>query len=396
MSLYITQQTNNDCAITSYKILMANLFQNEKYLHFKPSFKKNRYSLYDLIELAKENQVKLIGIQVLDKYTFDLMVIDNSFIAEFELMNNEKHLVVVKKVSKNSVLIYDPAQGIYNLKTEEFLHMWNGIALIVQNFEKRRLIEMKKIKKDKMSISKFTSICSQILSSVSIFLGFYYLNDRTNFIIPLVCFLSYFLFFILGNFLSKKDLKEIDIKVLKRNNLSYYLRTNFEKITRYKMLSKINITTFINNVLLVAGLGVILVLNNINNLYIFLGITLLVNVENFLVNKVINRVKGDIRIEENAILTKELSQKALTGYYLKLSYNSHKLYNLLLFKKIISSILIFLSCFILMIVEGYSAFNFLMFYFVAFEIVHDKLNEIFEFPSKIKEEQNLKSLINND
>lgn len=392
MEFVTTQRNEKDCAFSSYKMLMATLYNDSKYLNLEPHYVKSRYSLLDIVNFAKEDGVKLIAYKVIEKTEFDFKNTNLPCLIEFNLVNGEKHLVLLKEIKKNRFKILDSANGVYYLNVKEFNELWNGIILVPDKVQAKKEIKEKK----KINFKMLFPLTCEILSTVSIFLGFYFMGSNSSIIPSLICFLSYFGFFLLSHHTYSRYIEDLDYKLLDKPNSRYFISTNLDKITDYKVLSLTNNASFINNVLLVGGLGVILVLNLSINLYLFIGTIALCFIERLMFDKIIATKKKDISKEEIMLRNNNINDKQFGGYYLKLSYNSRKLYNMLLLKRWFGSLIIFIGCFLMMVFSEYFAINYLGFYFVAFMVIHEKFNDILEFRNKKTKEKTLESLVNNN
>ena len=64
---YIPQITTNDCLFTAFKILLANVKKDEKYLYLQEDEKHGPYSLLEIIEKGKAFGVELFGFEADDK-----------------------------------------------------------------------------------------------------------------------------------------------------------------------------------------------------------------------------------------------------------------------------------------------------------------------------------------
>lgn len=64
---YIPQITTNDCLFTTFKILLANIKNDERYLYLPEDEKRGPYSLFEIIEKGKTFGVELLGFEADDK-----------------------------------------------------------------------------------------------------------------------------------------------------------------------------------------------------------------------------------------------------------------------------------------------------------------------------------------
>ena len=117
------------------------------------------------------------------------------FIAHIKKLKYTKeihHYIVIKKISKNYIHIYDPAQGKMRLTYSDFFQLWTGIAIVMipsMAFEKRKkegcfFFSFLSILKYHLNSIILVAIASLILSIVGIIssLLFGYLIDEVFFI----------------------------------------------------------------------------------------------------------------------------------------------------------------------------------------------------------------------
>ena len=205
MDCYIKQLRDNDCAFASLKMLMAYYSKNKDYLFLKQDLDRENYSLWDIIQIAKKYGIEIQGVKISDmrkRFTLDYQ----PFLALFKDSNNENgHLVFVRKIKKNKMLIFDPKKGKYWMKMARFYEKWSGIYLRVISYEPAlyRTEDTKIVKKTGMIVGNIISA----LSSILLLIGFYFVKDDSYFIVPLIFVVGFVLCSILSNIFCKSSFK---------------------------------------------------------------------------------------------------------------------------------------------------------------------------------------------
>ena len=128
---YIPQITTNDCLFTAFKILLANVKNNEKYLYLQEDEKHGAYSLLEIIEKGKTFGVDLFGFEADDKK--DLKKCKNApLILNINVGNQSLHSVYVYKVTEHNVYYLDSDAGKVKMSFDKFISQWNGTGLMMR------------------------------------------------------------------------------------------------------------------------------------------------------------------------------------------------------------------------------------------------------------------------
>lgn len=383
MDTYIHQLNEADCAFASFKMLLATVSNNKNYLFLPQKLTKKTYSLWDIIKIAQKYDVKLIGCRLLDKKAFK-SEIKVPFLADFKISENKTHLVLVKKIGLFTVTIYDPVLGIYKLSFKSFISKWNGIYLkITEHKELNYQSYDNDIFPNKIRIF---GIFVQIFSAISIFLGFYFLDNESMFFMPLTFFALYFILEIISNTITKKQIKEIDSHIIQNNELSRsFIKKNYSLLMKYKTLFVTNPMVLINNVLICCGVVILLILNEINSLYCILILGIFLILDNLLYRKIIDKCKNRINVYERRIQSNISTDKQFDLDFNELSNASIRLYNLSMIRKYIVSFLIFLTCFTMMALTKNIKLNYLAFYFFLLTLFYEKMNDVLSYQTSFNE-----------
>lgn len=138
---FIKQTSINDCGAACLCMIFKMYHINITLSEIKSKLKIDNLgsSLYDMIKLCKKYNIKACGYKKVD-----ICDIKSPCIA-LMINNNVSHYVVISKVYKNKVLVFDPASNIMYVKMEDFLKMYTGIVLIFES--KKTYLEILKCNK---------------------------------------------------------------------------------------------------------------------------------------------------------------------------------------------------------------------------------------------------------
>lgn len=376
MSYFIKQLGDKDCGFTCVKMLLSIYYHNKDYLYYPLPNIESRSSLRELMHFAKKEEMILAASRVVEKEEILKFKSKKPFLAPINKDNN-LHMVLIRKVFKRKLLIYDPSIGIYFLSKKEFLKIWNGEILEVSkigisNFKTKKI---KIIPKYKL----ITTLIFQIFSFTCLVLAMLFVDKNFNFLIPLFLFLGYILFEILYQKTIISSLKFFDNEIL--TNDYVYKRINFQKyfepMNRFKY-SIISYPIQIISCLLILSFGIfVLAINNLGNL-IILGITFILQIAFFLFEKLKFRRKLNYL---------EVLEKRLTNYsnenvddfkinMTKLNEETYKCVSYYNFKKYL---LIFVTIILCLIYQGFIgeiSLNFMLFHFFIYIYLQENFDKI--------------------
>ena len=272
---FISQVGQHDCAFACLKMLLANYHHDKNYLFLKCEDKP--YSFMDLKKIANEYHMDVSGIRV--ERARELEKNKNyPFIVTLEKRKGVKHSVLVLGMSRKYVKILDPETGKRKILSEIFYSQWDRKALVVnkeKGYEKIKCdIQINDFidKKDKITIPIW-----QIISSVSLAVGMYFINSNSYFFVPII-FLSLFIIF---EIMFRKNL----ISAMQRmddNIFNYQINAEKEQfydfykvMEKYRYVSLTIIPNLLYTILISLFITSVLVMNSLTNLiYIFLALLL--------------------------------------------------------------------------------------------------------------------------
>lgn len=272
---FISQVGQHDCAFACLKMLLANYHHDKNYLFLKGEDKP--YSFMDLKKIANEYHMDVSGIRASGSKEIEKNK-NYPFIVTLEKRKGYKHSVLVLKMSRKYVTIYDPETGKRKILSEIFYNQWDRKALVVNKepgYQKIKCdIQIDDFidKKDKITIPIW-----QIISSISLAVGMYFINSNSYFFVPII-FLSLFIIF---EIMFRKNL----ISAMQRmddNIFDYQINVEKEQfydfykvMEKYRYVSLTIIPNLVYVVLISVFITMVLVMNStINLIYIFLALLL--------------------------------------------------------------------------------------------------------------------------
>lgn len=374
MKYFIHQLGYSDCGYTCLKILLAKLNHDQNYLFDTKYF--NNLSLLEMKNILKENKVEAKGVEVdsvdnLKDFYYPILVIKNS---------NANHYVLLKKVTKKSVVIIDPAKGKRIIKKEDFKKIFTKYALISTR-NKKKIKSHKKVKLfDRNYLISY-------ISSLFIDFGFIYflgftIKNEKDFLLSFLLFLGMIInlifklitIFSYSSMFDKKYVEPLIERKIDPNELEIIGKYKISKINIFKNIGVIMATFFVTFVLSV---------NQILNLYY------IVIVEIFLLFK-------KVVLENIYIIYQEKISKLEEEYYLKRDKECYKSINhfskrLVLFK-VVEKITIIIIIFIYLLFLSYfikeKSINFILFYFFSYYSLYELMNLISNFDVQFVELKN--------
>lgn len=272
---FISQVGQHDCAFACLKMLLANYHHDKNYLFLQCEDKP--YSFMDLKKIAAMHHMDVSGIRVEGSRELE----NNKqfpFIVTLEKKKGVKHSVLVLGMSRKYVKIYDPETGKRKILSEIFYNQWDYKALVVnkekgyQKFKCDVQINDFIDKKDKITIPLW-----QIISSISLAVGMYFINANSFFFLPVI-FLALFIIFELmfrKNLISamqRMDDNIFNYKIKAEKNEFYDF---FKVMEKYRYVALTVIPNLLYVVLISVFVTMVLVMNStINIIYVLLSLLL--------------------------------------------------------------------------------------------------------------------------
>lgn len=369
---YINQQTNHDCGFTCLKILLANINHQKDFL-FLPS-KKEKYSYFDLIEIAKEHNLILEGVE----FKNPKLLLENKNMMIITIKENGlNHAVIIKKKRKNNFELIDPNKGKYIISFDDLMLKWDKTALIIKDFKKCKYKANKVVEVKNYQMTIYLLL--KIFSSILLIVGLSFIRDGGYVFIPIIL-----------------SAVSVIFEILSRNYSFYILKNNDERI--YSLINKLpkDKEQFISNYenskmlffsnlngLLVKGLTALFIItlmiyNASYNIFL-IGVAISLCIFNYFVfNPMIEKKMNDIESLNDELI----KQKDKTGFInsLRIAHvESYKYGNYLLIQKMITYFIILLTTILIMIISNVVSISYLILYFSFTIYLIENINYLFNY-----------------
>ena len=269
---FISQVGQHDCAFTCLKMLLANYHHDKNYLFLQGEDRP--YSFKDLREIAAINHMDVSGIKI--DGSMELERKDRfPFIVVLEKRKGIRHSVLVLSMSRKYVKVYDPETGKRKISREIFFQQWDRKALVVNKDNNNERVKCDVQINDFIDKrDKITIPCWQLISSISLAIGMYFIKKDAYIFLPII-FLALFLVF---EILFRKNLisamERMDNNIfnykIKAEKTQYY---DFYKVMeKYRYIALTIIPNLLYTIIISTFVTLILVMNGpINVIYLALS-----------------------------------------------------------------------------------------------------------------------------
>ena len=387
MSYFIRQIGEKDCAITSLKILLANIYKRKDFLFYPQASINEALSLKDVIKIAKNEGVSLSAYRLNNKE--DIKGLKHKKCLIVIKRRNVLHLVYLKNVKKRGVVILDPKIGKVFLKYSDFFDVWNGEVLEVIKvkgslftFKKERIIPLFK---------EILMIFLQIFTYSLFLCGLYFINSTVDFLVPLILFISFIFSLFIFNYLLINFMKKIDNNLFKGIYRSEgNLKDKYIKITKLKTLLFTSPLELISSILLIIFALVILGVNSYISLIIAFFVLFVQLLFKLICSSYLDYKKKYIENCENNLFLSENEENAL-GNFKILNDEVYKFISLNNLKKYILLLIIIITCLFLCSFEKEISLNYLLFHVFAFYYISTNFDKVLDFNKNNEELNYLKS-----
>lgn len=372
MSYFIKQIGTKDCSFACVKMLLAIVYKNKKFLFYPQAKKDESYSLLDIIKIARNEGVELKGFKYVNKESFFTQKRYPILVVLKE--NNFLHMVLVKKIKRKKVVIYDPKIGIYELKKNRFIELWNSEILEIES------VGEYKYKENNFSPIplkfKVLSYFFQIISLATLLSAMFFSNESYNFYVPLLLLVA----FVISELAFKKvlisSMKEFDAHIIDRvfDDKKKMFKDKYIEMNKFKSLLLSRPIQLINSIMVVViGLIVLSINSYLNIVNIALVISISVILEIIQYKYFINR--ENIEVQENELLESSNS----IGYRNTLISLQNKVYKRVTFisyKKYLITFLIGVICLVYASFSGEISLNFILFHSFIYLYINDNVVNI--------------------
>ena len=388
MSYFIRQIGEKDCAITSLKILLANIYKRKDFLFYPQANINEALSLKDVIRIAKNEGVVLSAYRLKNKNEIKELKHKKSLIVIKR--RNILHLIYLKNIKRRGVVILDPKIGKVFMNFQDFFEIWNGEVLETVkvngsnfNIKKKRIIPLYK---------EILMIAFQIFTYSLFLCGLYFINNTVDFLIPLVLFISFIFSLLLFNYLLINFMKKIDNDLFKGIYRSEgNLKEKYLKITKLKTLIFTSPLELISSILLVTFSLIILGINSYLSLIIAFFVLFIQFLLKVISSSYLDYRKNYIENCENNLFLSENEENALSNFKV-LNDEVYKFITLNNLKKFLLILIIIVGCLFLCSFEKEISLNYLLFHVFAIYYISSNFDKILDFNKNYEELNYLKSI----
>lgn len=376
MSYFIFQGNDYDCGFASLKNLLANFAKDKSYLYIPKGNKKDNFTIADLVEIAET-----YGFQ-LEPYTCDEDYFNKIKTPSLAIINCN-HVVMVKKVSKQSITYLDPEVGQVKVSKQKFLQNWQKIVVEIEPVKPPE--KLPKLRREILPLK--TRIFSSLISliCIGILIGsFYLLNNQSN---------AWFSFIFLGVFaatlivekvLLSKEVYQFDKKFIP---LYFEEKKNRDKICyvdfmSFKQKYFVENRELLSSIILAFTITFLLCLNDFRNVFVLLALILLKTLEKILFSKSEDNLKRKIIESENKCC---LDKNNFSGHALRANCLANEQILISAIKNVFFMVVSFAFALLMMFITGNSGCNYVIFHFGLYYFGSNSLSSIIDSLSNRKE-----------
>ena len=371
------QLFTNDCGISCIKMILASLNEDKNYFYLPFKEKSGNYSFQELVDFAKDYGLFLEGFKL--KRKEDLFTCDTYPLIVSCQIEESHHAVVVTHINEKKVYYVDPIYGKRSVKRERFLEFFDGLGLLIKNFEKKMCPFLFEEKPSR--IRQTVSFALQIVGTLCLVLGIYFVNKDSYIFLPIIFFALFVVFEVLLRsylFASMQKLDDTffkDVKVKKEHYYDFY-----ERYEDYKKQIIAMPVTGIGNFLVSIILCLALLLNGRYNIALIMVVVMLILVDLIFFGPYLEkekyRLQGLERLALNAFTNDDYIQ--LMDNLHKKSYRYGKI---VLFKKYIYILVLLLTIILVMILNQIVSVPFIVLYLCMSYALYQNMFPIFNVES---------------
>ena len=389
---YITQSGKHDCAFVCLAMMLANYHHDRNYLFLQHVDKQ--YSFKELVDKAKEYNLHLLGVKVEDENE----ILKNDQFPIVVILKNEeddsRHSVLLTKIKRSKVYIFDPVIGKRTMTLEDFYQSWTGEALIFSGISRTKcpIIPPDFIAKE----DKILLPILQIISGLSLFVGTYFINQDSDIVLPIIFFGIFVIFEIMFRVSLIRAMRKMDTNIMQYSlNISKEEYFNFYSNTeRYRYVSLSFFSNLVFSMMIVLFLTFILVLNSAYNIIYIIFAVGFAGIESLFYGPFYNDRSKDIEYDEKCL--KEAENEEEFNFYAVEA--REKAYQLSFSKTIINylSIAFFLLLTVLLMsITGVISITYIVFYISVSLYLKTNFSKVFMYSKDSEQYDSLRLKIIN-
>ena len=380
MKYFIYQGNDHDCGFAALKMYLATLAKDKSYLYIPKPSKREYFNLDDLALIAEKYGIELEVCTCNREYYECLEVPSITLI-------DENHTVMVKKVSKRSITLYDPGRGKVKMRKEEFLRRWRMVVVSTNSPE--MICKISKLRQNLLprKLEIITNAIS-LASAALLITTFYLLNSKNNFLYSLIFLCAFIVTQIVDRFLLYKQVQTFDLEFIPKY---FNLKRNCNKegyldYSDYKKKFFTDSRQLVASVLIAFCITFLLCFNDFRNIFVLLALILLKILEILIFSKNEQETKREIaEIESKSFSTinstKDLAQQSNLKADASIFSNS--------IKEVFYIFASFIFAVTMMFITGNSGCNYVIFHFAMYFAGFNAYNTMLSSLSNRKENQKI-------
>lgn len=335
MKNFIKQKRKGDCGLTCLKILLSNIYNDTSYLRLDDD-NLDYCSFFDLVKYASNYGVKLKGVECQN-----ILLLKLPFIAQIKHFDTT-HFVLVIRIKRGKVEVFDPSIKKLKYKLSQFQLLFTGNALLVDDYDESKIRRSESNKLPKLTMN----IVSRVLNLFILLSAMYCVNNNVQFYWSLGLFALFAIVNILIYAHTIKLMKGFD---------NCYKNTNqsIEDVSKFKEHYFSYPLKLFNYVSMNVIVMIMTIYNEINLLYPFFLVAIMLLLVKFIKNKYIN----------NKIVSQQIANSPLEK-----SFGMKQVYRIAHFETISKYLIyLFITCYLLVLMEVVKSvsLNYFVFYFGA-------------------------------
>lgn len=390
---YIPQLTRSSCGMACLKMLLAIVHKDEGYLFLHEDENHGQYSYQDLIGVAQRYDVTLLGAKV--EFKDDLRHFDKfPMILTVATPNETTHALLVSQKRGNRVKVHDPAKGVYWLKIDRLISLWDGTLLAVNNYVQHPYLNQSITVQDKKwcAISAFF----QIVTAGCIAAATFFIKPEANFVFPIIFMALALISEISLRFILLKRMQRYDRYI--RRFLPYVQRGDYYEFyvraQQYKKTSLGMSVNFVFSTLIVLLIIVISLINSINYVVLIIAALLSAYLGTFSFDPLKNEIEKEVSNEEMELKTSndvnevEMKVKSMEVKGYRYAYLEFA-------KKAVVGVIMLLASIAVALVERSFTLTNVIFFLCLTILLYQSISPIFGYDKRLEENLVMKARINN-
>lgn len=378
---FIFQGDEHSCGYACLRMFIILKRRNKDFRNLT-ILKRPPYSLYDLQECAKAS-----GMNLSFKKAENLESLKDNLVFPLLLVlkeGDQSHMVLLRKSKKGKFLIYDPARGKDWIKQDVIIGKWTGIFGDGEVVEER---DCNCPKADSPDNWYYVSSAACLTFGIAFLgLGFFFLNQDGNFLVPVIAFASYALLEVLRKRLALFFMKKFDDKFLPYLEMSEaeYLEKDFKQYQLYKKDVFSDFVIMLASLLLVGSLGTLIGINSPSFFISLAGLISYQIIQTVFMGRNIKKQERCLEEDERMIIKDKLNNLDTVKAVQEKAYS---ISNQLDFQRTLEMVvMLFLSLIPFVVSENFSL-NYYLLHFFSLTALNSSIHEVVEYHLRIGDRQ---------